>query len=46
MKSIKNLAEGLSPISDYRTRLAGIRSTVGTESKILSAALKWGKELF
>ena len=45
MKSIKNLAEGLSPISDYRTRLAVIRSSVASESRILRAALKWGKSL-
>ena len=45
MKRKKNLAEGLRLISDYRTRLAAIRSSVASESKILRGALKWGKEL-
>ena len=32
-------------ISDYRTRLAGIRLSVASESRILRDALKWGKGL-
>ena len=43
MKSIKNLAEGLSLISNYQTRLAAIRSSVATESRILRGALNWAK---
>jgi len=35
--------DALRLISDYRTRLSGIRSTVASESKILRDALKWGK---
>jgi hypothetical protein len=35
----------LKVLQDYRTRLAGIRSTVGSESRILRDALKWGKGL-
>ena len=45
MKSMKNLAEDLRLISDYRTRLAAIGSSVASESKILRGALKWEKEL-
>jgi len=37
--------DALRLISDYRTRLAGIRSSAASESRILSAALKWGKTL-
>jgi hypothetical protein len=37
--------DALRLISDYRTRLAAIRSTVASESKILRDALKWGKGL-
>jgi hypothetical protein len=37
--------DALRLISDYRTRLAGIRTTVASESKIIRAALKWGNEL-
>jgi hypothetical protein len=37
--------DALRLISDYRTRLSGIRSTVASESKILRDALKWGKGL-
>ena len=37
--------DALRLISDYRTRLTGIRSTVASESKILRDALKWGKAL-
>jgi hypothetical protein len=33
--------DALRLISDYRTRLAGIRSYVDSESKILREALKW-----
>ena len=40
-----NLAESLSLISDYRTRLTGIHSSVASESRILRNALKWGKSL-
>jgi hypothetical protein len=37
--------DALRLISDYRTRLSGIRSSVASESKILRDALKWGKGL-
>jgi len=37
--------DALRLISDYRTRLSGIRSTVGSESKIVREALKWEKSL-
>ena len=37
--------DALRLISDYRTRLASIRSSVASESRILRAALKWGKKL-
>ena len=37
--------DALRLISDYPTRLAAIRSTVASESRILRDALKWGKEL-
>lgn len=37
--------DALRLISDYRTRLAAIRSSVALESRILRAALKWGKSL-
>jgi hypothetical protein len=37
--------DALRLISDYRTRLAAIRSSVASESRILRAALKWGKGL-
>jgi hypothetical protein len=39
------LADALRLISDYRTRLAGIRSSATSESRIPRIALKWGKEL-
>jgi hypothetical protein len=37
--------DALRLISDYRTRLTVIRSAVASESRILRAALKWGKKL-
>lgn len=37
--------DALRLISDYRTRLAGIRLSVASESRILRSALKWGKGL-
>ena len=37
--------DALRLISDYRTRLAVIRSSVASESRILRDALKWGKGL-
>ena len=37
--------DALRLISDYRTRLALIRSSVASESRTLRAALKWGKGL-
>lgn len=37
--------DALKLLQDYRTRLAGIRLSVATESKILRDALKWGKGL-
>ena len=37
--------DALRLISDYRTRLAAIRSAAISESRILGDALKWGKEL-
>jgi hypothetical protein len=37
--------DALRLIIDYRTRLAGIRASVGSESRILRDALKWGKSL-
>lgn len=37
--------DALRLISDYRTRLSAIRSTVASESRILRNALKWGKGL-
>jgi Mg2+ and Co2+ transporter CorA len=37
--------DALRLISDYRTRLVSIRSTVASESKIIRAALKWEKSL-
>ena len=37
--------DALRLISDYRTRLAAIRSAVASESHILRSALKWGKGL-
>ena len=35
--------DALRLLSDYRTRLTAIRSTVASESLILPAAVKWGK---
>ena len=35
--------DALRLLSDYRKRLAGIRSTVASESHLLRDALKWGK---
>jgi len=37
--------DALKILDDYRTRLDGIRTSVGLESKILRDALKWGKGL-
>lgn len=37
--------DALRLLSDYRTRLTAIRSTVASESLILPAAVKWGKGL-
>lgn len=37
--------DALRLLSDYRTRLAAIRSTVASESRILRAAIKWGKSI-
>lgn len=37
--------DALRLISNYRTRLSAIRSTVALESRILRSALKWGKGL-
>jgi hypothetical protein len=37
--------DALRLISDYRTRLSGIRSTVASELPLLKGAIKWGKEL-
>jgi hypothetical protein len=37
--------DALRLISDYRTRLSGIRSTVASELPVLKGAIKWGKEL-
>ena len=37
--------DALQLISDYRTRVTAIRSTVASESKILRGALKWGRTL-
>lgn len=39
------VADALRQISDYRTRLSAIRSTVASESRILRDPLKWGKTL-
>jgi hypothetical protein len=35
--------DALQLISDYRTRVTAIRSTMASESRILRDALKWGK---
>lgn len=37
--------DALRLLSDYRTRLTAIRSTVASESRILRAAIKWGQGL-
>jgi len=37
--------DALRLISDYRTRLAGIRLSVASESRILRTALKWEKSV-
>jgi hypothetical protein len=37
--------DSLKVLQDYRTRLAGIQSTVASESGILRDALKWGRSL-
>jgi len=37
--------DALRLISDYRTRLASIRLSVGSELSVLKGAIKWGKEL-
>ena len=35
----------LKVLQDYRTRLASIRLSVGSELSVLKGAIKWGKEL-
>ena len=35
--------DALKLLQDYRTRLTAIRASVGSESRILGTALKWGK---
>lgn len=37
--------DALRLISNYRNRLAAIHSTLASESKIIRAALNWGREL-
>ena len=37
--------DALRLISDYRTRLAGIRASVGSELAVLRGAIKWGRGL-
>ena len=37
--------DALRLISDYRTRLASIRLSVGSQLSVLKGAIKWGKEL-
>ena len=37
--------DALRLISDYRTRLAMIRLSVGSELSVLKGAIKWGKGL-
>ena len=37
--------DSLRLISDYRSRLTSIRSTVGLDLRVLKGAIKWGKEL-
>ncbi len=37
--------DALKLLQDYRTRLTSIRASVGTESKLLRDALKWGNSL-
>jgi hypothetical protein len=37
--------DSLRLISDYRTRLAVIRLSVGSELSVLKGAIKWGREL-
>ena len=39
MRRVMNLAESLSLISDYRTRLTGIHSSVASEVPILKTAI-------
>jgi len=42
---VKALADALQLISDYRTRLAAIRSAVALELPVLKGAIEWGKGL-
>jgi hypothetical protein len=37
--------DALRLISDYRTRIASIRLSVGSELSVLKGAIKWGREL-
>ena len=37
--------DALRLISDYRTRLSGIRSTVASEQPLLKEAIKWSREM-
>ncbi len=37
--------DALRLISDYRTRLSGIRASVGLEVSVLKGAIKWGRDL-
>jgi hypothetical protein len=37
--------DALRLLSDYRTRLSGIRATVGLEVSVLKGAIKWGRGL-
>jgi hypothetical protein len=37
--------DALRLISDYRTRLSGIRSTVASERPLLKEAIKWSREM-
>jgi hypothetical protein len=37
--------DALRLITDYRTRLAAIRSAVASELMVLKGAIKWGREM-
>jgi hypothetical protein len=37
--------DSLKVLQDYRTRLAVIRLSVGSELSVLKGAIKWGREL-